>query len=71
LRTKIQGAVMLELIVRRDGLPDQIRVVRSLDPGGLDEERWWLSGSGASSPVASTPCPSLVLVTILLDFRVH
>jgi TonB family protein len=35
---KIQGTVVLELVVTGDGRPSQIRVVRSLDPGGLDEQ---------------------------------
>ena len=38
LHTRIQGSVTLELIVRENGVPDTIRVVRSLDPGGLDVE---------------------------------
>ena len=29
---------MLEAIVKRDGCPTEIRVVRGLDQGGLDEE---------------------------------
>jgi protein TonB len=35
---KIQGTVVLELVVRADGQPSEIRVVRSLDPGGLDQQ---------------------------------
>jgi protein TonB len=37
LRQMIAGTVVLEAIVRSDGCPSQIRVVRSLDRG-LDEE---------------------------------
>jgi TonB family protein len=38
LLKKIQGSIVLELVVRRDGTPADIRVIRSLDPGGLDEQ---------------------------------
>jgi len=71
LRLRIQGAVVLELIVRRDGEPSDIRVVRSLDPGGLDLEpvaavrRWrFVPGQLAGSPVD-------VQVTVMLDFAIR
>ncbi len=38
LRNKIQGTVILEVIVRRDGIPSDIRVVRSLDRRRFDEQ---------------------------------
>jgi TonB family protein len=70
LRARIQGSVRLELIVRRDGVPDEIRVLDSLDPG-LDHEaiaavrRWrFVPGRIGETPVD-------VLVTIVMDFRVH
>lgn len=36
--TRIQGTVLLEATITSDGCASRIRVVRSLDPGGLDEE---------------------------------
>lgn len=70
LQKKIQGTVVLEVVVSRDGLPTAIRVVRSLDPGGLDQEaiaavREWRFIPGR---VGNTPVD--VLVTIWVDFRV-
>jgi TonB family protein len=70
LRARIQGSVRLELIVRRDGLPDEIRVIESLDPG-LDGEavaaaRQWRFDPGR---VGDTPVD--VLVTLVMDFRVR
>ena len=70
LRLKIQGTVVLEVVVGRDGIPLAIRVTRSLDPGGLDQEaitavRGWRFTPGR---VGDTPVD--VLVTILLDFRI-
>ena len=39
MRAKVQGAVMVEAIVREDGSVGQVRIVRSLDRTfGLDEE---------------------------------
>lgn len=71
LRQKIQGFVMLEVVVGRDGTPLAIRVARSLDPGGLDEEaitavRQWRFRPGR---VGETPVD--VLVTVVLDFRIY
>jgi TonB family protein len=71
LRLKIQGTVMLELIVQRDGTLSDIRVIRSLDPKGLDREavvavEQWRFGPGRLDGV-----PVDVLVTVVMDFRVH
>ncbi len=38
LLRRVQGTVVLELIVTSDGCASQIRVIRSLDPGGLDQQ---------------------------------
>jgi TonB family protein len=70
LQKKIQGTVVLEVVVSRDGMPTAIRVVRSLDPGGLDQEaiaavREWRFTPGRLGSTAVD-----VLVTIWVDFRV-
>jgi TonB family protein len=68
---KIQGTVEMELVVTKDGRPANIRIIRSLDPGGLDElaiaavERWRFEpGRLAGAPVN-------VLVTVMLDFLIQ
>jgi periplasmic protein TonB len=68
---KVQGTVELELVVTKDGRPADIRIIRSLDPGGLDElaiaavERWRFEpGRLAGAPVN-------VLVTVMLDFLIQ
>jgi protein TonB len=71
LRLRIQGTVMLKVVVGHDGIPLAIRITRSLDPGGLDEEaiaavREWRFTPGL---VGNTPVD--VLVTIQLDFHVQ
>jgi TonB family protein len=70
LRQRIQGTVMLEVVVTREGMPGDIRVTRSLDPG-LDVEavratRQWLFTPGR---LGGTPVD--VLVTIFMDFRLN
>lgn len=71
LRTTIQGSVILELVVRRDGQPTDIRIVQSLDPSGLDKEaikavRQWRFNPGR---IADTPVD--VLVTVVMDFWIR
>ena len=71
LRAKIQGSVFLEAIVQADGTAREIRVIRSLDPYGLDREairavEQWRFGAGRLNGV-----PVDVLVTIQLDFSIH
>ena len=71
LAKKIQGTVVLEAVVTADGCTSQIRVVRSLDAGGLDEEavaavaQWrFEAGRLGNAPVD-------VLVTIVLAFSLR
>ena len=70
LARRVQGSVVLELVVTQEGLPIAIRTVRSLD-AGLDAEaisavRQWRFAPGrlAGSPVD-------VLVTVVLDFSIR
>jgi TonB family protein len=70
LRTRVQGTVMLEAVVRRNGFADAIRVLRSLDPG-LDGEavaalRQWRFRPGRIGEI-----PVDVLVTVVIDFRIR
>jgi TonB family protein len=70
LRQRVQGTVVLEVVVSREGIPAAIRVTHSLD-AGLDDEaiaaiRNWRFAPGR---VGNTPVD--VLVTILLDFNVR
>jgi TonB family protein len=71
LRLRIQGSVWLEVVVNARGLIGDVRVQRSLDPGGLDEEaivavRQWrfMPGRRAGIPVD-------VLVTVVMDFSIR
>jgi protein TonB len=71
LRLRIQGSVLLELVVGRDGIPLAIRITRSLDPGGLDEEAVAAVREWRFAPGHVGDMPVDVLVTIQLDFHVQ
>jgi TonB family protein len=71
LLRRIQGTVVLELVVTRDGRPSQIRVVRSLDPGGLDDEAAAAAAQWRFDPGRVAGMPVDVLVTLMLDFSIR
>jgi TonB family protein len=71
LRNKIQGTVVLEAIVTADGCTSQIRVVRSLDRGGLDEEAVVAVAQWRFEPGRLAGVPVDVLVTVILDFAIR
>ena len=62
---------MLEAIVTSDGCVSQIRVVRSLDAGGLDEEAVAAVARWRFEPGRLGAAPVNVLVTIELDFSIR
>ena len=71
LEQKIQGSVWLEVVVTRKGRAGDVRVARSLDPAGLDEQaidavRQWQFEPGR---LAGTPVD--VLVTVVMDFSIR
>ncbi|OFW06211.1 MAG: hypothetical protein A3I61_18780 [Acidobacteria bacterium RIFCSPLOWO2_02_FULL_68_18] len=70
LQLKIQGTVVLEVVVGRDGIPRDIRVVRSLDRGGLDAEAIAAVREWRFTPGRLGNTPVDVLVTIILEFRI-
>ena len=71
MRLRIQGSVILEAVVQRDGTLRDIRVVRSLDPSGLDQEAVLAAEQWRFSPGRVAGEPVDVLVTIVLDFRIQ
>lgn len=68
---KVQGTVVLELVVRSDGVPSNIRVIQSLDPDGLDGQAIVAASQWRFEPGRLAGRPVDVLVTILLDFRIR
>lgn len=71
LVNKIQGTVVLEAVVTADGCASQIRVVRSLDAGGLDEEAVAAVAQWRFEPGRLGNAPVDVLVTIVLSFSLR
>jgi periplasmic protein TonB len=71
LSRKVQGSVVLELVVRRDGRPSEIHVIRSLDPGGLDEQAVLAVRQWRFEPGRLAAAPVDVLVTVVLDFWIR
>jgi TonB family protein len=71
LRSRIQGSVVLEAVVTADGCASQIRIIRSLDRGGLDEEAIAAVAQWRFEPGRLGTTPVNVLVRIVLDFTVR
>jgi TonB family protein len=71
LERRIQGTVVIELIVTAEGAPTAIRVVRSLDPDGLDNEAIDAVRQWKFAPGRRNATPVAVLVTVLLDFTIR
>jgi protein TonB len=70
LQHMIQGTVVLEVIVTRDGCPSQIRVVQTLDRG-LDEQAVLAVTQWRFEPGQRAGAPVDVFVTIMLDFSIR
>lgn len=71
LSRKIQGTVVLQVVVRSDGRPGSIVVARSLDPGGLDDAAVAATRAWRFEPGRLAGTPVDVLVTVMLDFRIQ
>jgi protein TonB len=71
LLRKVQGTVVLELVVTKEGRPAEIRVRRSLDPGGLDERAIAAVNEWRFEPGRLAGRPVDVLVTVYLDFTIR
>ena len=71
MQRKIQGTVVLELIVGSDGVPYNVRVVRSLDAGGLDQEAIRAAKEWRFNPGRLGETPVAVLVRLVIDFHLR
>ena len=71
LLRKVQGTVVLELVVTKEGRPAEVRVRRSLDPGGLDERAVAAVNDWRFEPGRLAGRPVDVLVTVYLDFTIR
>lgn len=72
MRAKIQGDVYVEAIVRKDGTVGDMHVVRSLDAMfGLDQEALRTTKSWMFRPATCHGQPVDMIVTLVLEFRLH
>ena len=71
MTSKIQGTVLLEAVVTRDGCASKIRVLRSLDAGGLDREAVTAVAQWRFEPGRLGSAPVDVLVTIDVGFWIR
>ena len=71
MQRKIQGTVVLEMIVGSDGVPYDVRVVRSLDAGGLDAEAIRAAKAWRFNPGRLGDTPVDVLVVLVIDFHLR
>ena len=71
LERKIQGSVWLELVVTRQGRAGDVRVARSLDPGGLDEEAINAVRQWHFEPGRLAGAPVDVMVIVVMDFSIR
>ena len=68
---KVQGRVVLELVVNRDGRAENVHVVAGLDPGGLDEQAIAAARQWRFEPGRLAGTPVDVAVTLVLDFWIQ
>ena len=71
MQRKIQGTVVLEMIVGSDGVPYDVRIARSLDAGGLDEEAIRAAKQWRFIPGRLGDTPVDVLVVLVIDFHLR
>ena len=71
LERRIQGSVLLEVVVTREGRAGQVRVVQSLDPRGLDEEAIATIRQWQFAPGRLSGRPVDVIVTVVMDFSIR
>ena len=71
MQRRIQGTVVLEMIVGADGVPYGARVVRSLDARGLDDEAIRAASQWRFNPGRKGEIPVDVLVIVVIDFHLR
>jgi periplasmic protein TonB len=72
MQAKVQGSVTLEAVVRAAGTVGDVKVIKSLDKVfGLDEQAILSARQWLFRPGRYRGQPVDVLVTLVLDFRIH
>ena len=71
MQRRIQGTVVVEMIVGADGVPYDLRVVRSLDANGLDVEAVNAARQWRFNPGRFGETPVDVRVLVVIDFHMR
>ena len=72
MRAKIQGQVELEIVVLENGTVGEVRVTKSLDRTyGLDQAAMDAAKKWKFRPGVRQGTPAQVIVTLILEFRLH
>jgi protein TonB len=72
MRAKLQGDVAVEVVVRKDGTVGDLRITQSLDRAhGLDAEAIKAAKSWTFRPATCQGRPVDMVVTLILEFRLH
>jgi TonB family protein len=71
MEQRIQGSVTLEVVVTRDGRVGDVRVTRSLDARGLDEEAIKAVREWRFAPGRLSGQPVDVLAVVVMDFSIR
>jgi protein TonB len=72
MRAKIQGDVTLDVIVRKDGAVGDMRITQSLDRmHGLDQEALKAAKAWTFRPATCKGDPVDMVVSLILEFRLH
>jgi TonB family protein len=72
LQVKLQGTVLLEVIIRADGSVGAVRIVRSLDDRlGLDQKAIDAVRQWKFRPATRSGTPVSIVAFVELTFRLH
>lgn len=71
MERRIQGSVWLEIVVTREGIAGSVRVLRSLDPSGLDQEAVKAVREWQFEPGRLSGKPIDVVATVVMDFSIR
>jgi protein TonB len=72
MRAKIQGDVTLDVVVRKDGTVGDLRIAQSLDRvHGLDQEALKAAKAWTFRPATCKGDPVDMIVSLILEFRLH
>ena len=70
MRAKIQGNVLLEVVILESGLVGDVKVIKSLDPNGLDQEAIKAAKKWLFQPATKDGKPIAVYAQLELNFRI-